>query len=241
MVTNQTALDARVMPMRRSLLITLLALGSLVCLIGSTGLFAALTDIARTGTNTVDSASLAASADIQLATATFDAVTEATTCGTFSEDLTTGVFTVGDIEPGYGSDSETFTPAFFCIKNVGSEPVTISASADELVDMETGCTGDEALHGDATCGGDQLGELSSVLSVVYNRWECDFGISMGGDAATLNANAGSTPVAFFDALAPGEHACFSVYIAYFADGIGPDVQKAQSDQSTWRFKFAAQA
>ena len=59
--------------MRRSALITLAALGGLICLIGGTGLFAALTDSARSGTNSLESGALAGSADIQLSNASVDA------------------------------------------------------------------------------------------------------------------------------------------------------------------------
>jgi hypothetical protein len=57
--------------MRRSVLLTVAALGGLVSLIGGAGLFSALTDTARTGTNSAESAALAGSADIQLAAGTF--------------------------------------------------------------------------------------------------------------------------------------------------------------------------
>jgi hypothetical protein len=242
MVSNQTALDAKGMPMRRSLLITLVALGSLVCLIGSTGLFAALSDAALTGTNEVDSAAVAASADIQLAPATFDPVSEATTCGTFAENLTTGFFDVTAVDPGYGSDLETFDPAFFCIKNVGSQPVTLAAFVTELIDTETACTGDEALHGDSTCGGDGAGELSSVLTVAYNRWDCSTGAFLDGTAETLkDSSAVGGGALFWDALTADAHACFSVYIQYPEDTPAAEIQKAQSDRATWRFTFYAQA
>ena len=57
--------------MRRSVLGSLAALGVVVCGLGGTGLFAALTDTARGGPNSVESAPLAGSADIQLADASF--------------------------------------------------------------------------------------------------------------------------------------------------------------------------
>ena len=76
--------------MRRPFLLTVTALGLVVCLVGSTGLFAALTDTAATGTNQVTTPGLASSADIQLA---FDEGTPGSpTCGAFSDDLATGLF-----------------------------------------------------------------------------------------------------------------------------------------------------
>ena len=219
--------------MRRPLLLTIAALGSLICLVGGTGLFAALTDSARTGTNQVDSAQLAASADIQIATATQSG--NASQCGTFSEDLATGFFTVANVEVGYQSPL-----AFFCIKNVGSQPVTLWASVDELVDTDTACTGDEALHGDATCGGNQLGELSSVISVSYVRQNSCSAFDGSGFGRTLKENA-TNPEAFPGTLAAGATACFYTNLEYKTNASAADVQKAQSDRVTWRFKFRADA
>src|SRR6266508_3353057 len=129
--------------MRRSSLLTLAALGALVCLIAGSGLFAALSDTARTGTNSVDSARLAGSADIQLATATKE-IGFPIVCGDFSDDLTSGLFTATDVTPGYAS-----TEALYCIRNVGSAQVALAALVDELTDIDISCTGDEALYGDA--------------------------------------------------------------------------------------------
>ena len=224
--------------MRRPVLITLVLLGSLISLIGGTGLFAALTDNARTGTNTVDSAALAGSADIQIATATrapipgFSGTPFA--CGTYSEDLASGFFTVSDVAPGYSSEF-----AYFCIKNVGSQAVTLWASTDELVDTDTACTGDEALHGDTTCGGDLAGELSTVLFAAYTLWDCN-GSSGGGFLDDLNHNS-TSPGALPGSLAVGQVACLSIDLGYLSNATADEVQRAQSDRATWRFKFRADA
>jgi hypothetical protein len=219
--------------MRRSVLTTVAALGALVCLIGSSGLFAALTDTARTGTNTVDSAGLAASADIRLATATLGGDPTTVTCGTFAENLTTALFTVSGAEPSATALDEKY----FCISNVGSQSVALAALADELADIDTGCTGDEALY-DTTCGGNAAGELSGHLLVSYLTVSCATGTGTGS-ATTLNAN-GTTPVGL-GSLAPGVTGCYLVRIFYRDTTTPDDVQRAQSDRSTWRFKFTAQA
>jgi hypothetical protein len=219
--------------MRRSILVTVAVLGTLISFIGSTGLFAALTDTARTGVNTVNSAGLAASADIRLATATYGGDPSTVTCGTFAEDITTGLFTVHDAEPSATALDEKF----FCIKNVGSQSVALAALADDLSDVDTACTGDEALY-DSTCGGNAAGELSDNLLVSYLTVSCATG-SGSGSAATLNANA-TTPVTL-GSLGTGVTGCYLVRI-FYADTTTPDnVQKAQSDKATWRFKFTAQA
>jgi hypothetical protein len=217
--------------MRRPVLATLIVLGSLVCVIGGTGLFAALTDTARTGTNTVDSSPLAASADIRLATATYGTPVE---CGTFSEDLASGFFTASGVADGFSAPR-----AFFCIQNVGSQAVSITGAADELTDVDFACTGDEALHGDATCGGDGAGELSDVLRVSYSPLDCTTGVPAGGPSILLRDNA-TTAATLSPSLAAGETACFALDLDYLP--VSDDaVQKAQSDRVTWRFEFDAQA
>ena len=175
--------------MRRRNLLTVTALGALICLLGGTGLFAALTDTARSGTNSVDSAALAASADIQIARAFVPGTTPPNLiCGTLAEDLATGFFTASNVGPGYSS-----TDQYYCVKNVGSQPVNLSALATELVDVDFACTGDEVAFDD-TCGGDKDGELSSLLGVTYGIiGNCiDFSGGSGPQTINLGENA-STP------------------------------------------------
>jgi hypothetical protein len=217
--------------MRRSALLTVAVLGGLVCLIGGTVLFSALQDTARTGTNSAESAAMAPSADIQLAHATIGA--GGRECGAFAEDLTSGLFTASGVSPGYQSNAE-----HFCIKNVGSQPVTLSVLADELTDVDFACTGDEAANGDTTCGGDQLGELSSVLKVGYLVAPCSqTGGSFPGPVLKDHA---TTPFAL-GTLAAGATGCYSTLIHYPSTTAVLAVQTAQSDRATWRFKFNAQA
>jgi hypothetical protein len=224
--------------MRRSVLLTVAALGGLVCLLGGTVLFSALQDTARTGTNSAESAAMGASADIQLATATLP-TSGPTVCGTFSENLTSGLISITEASP---RQDFLATPRF-CVKNVGSQPVTLNVLADELTDMDVACTGDEALAGDASCGQDQVGELSDVLQVWYSRWDCansSSGGSGGGEPQLLKENA-TTPRQFTSLLAAGETGCFSVWVDYPLATPTAAAQKAQSDRATWRFKFTAQA
>jgi hypothetical protein len=217
---------------KRSALVTAAVLGGLVCLIGGTGLFAALQDSARSGTNSAESDAMAGSADIQVSTATAISGT-GVACGTFSEDLTSPLHTVTGVTPDFNSDA-----AFYCVRNVGSQQVTLSALSDELTDVDYACTGDEALHGDDTCGSGGAGELSSVLRVGY----------LGVDCATANATTAGLPLLSDNAVTPvahgtiaaGETRCFRSDVEYV--GNAPDVvQRAQSDRATWRTKWVAQA
>ncbi len=222
--------------MRRSSLLTLAALGALICLIGGSGLFAALTDTARSGTNSVDSAALAASADIQIARATIPGATPPNfTCGSLSEELASGFFSAADVNAGYSAG-----PAYFCVKNVGSQPVSLSALASELVDVEEACTDDEAAF-DSTCGDNKVGELSAVLRITYqNLGSCVSGAG-GGSPLTLTLRNNAIAHADLGTLAVGQTTCYSVAIAYPATAAADVVQGAQSDATTWRITFFAQS
>jgi hypothetical protein len=217
--------------MRRSALLTVAVLGGLVCLLGGTVLYSALQDTARTGTNSVESAALAASADIQLATAT--ASQSGVTCGTFSEDLTSPLVTVTGMSPSTQGAGE-----YVCIKNVGSQQVTLSVLADELADIDFGCTGDESLHGDTTCGGNLAGELSGVLRVNYSTVNCQTG---GGSGAAHILKDNATTPHGLGTLAVATTGCYLASILYPTTTAATAVQAAQSDRATWRFKFTAQA
>lgn len=219
--------------MRRSVLITLVVLGSLISLIGGTGLFAALVDTASTGVNSVDSAGLPPSADIQLAAATdFDFPVP---CGTFEDDLEIPFVVHDDLQPG----QQTITK-MFCIKNVGSQPVTISATVESLTDVEVGCTGDEALYDETTCGDGAEGELSSVLQTIYITIGCEAG---GGSGFTfiLSANFNVPHPLNGPELAPGEIGCYQLAVDYPSTTPADAVQAAQSDLVTWVYTFIGDA
>jgi hypothetical protein len=218
---------------KRSVLLTFAVLGGLVCLIGGTGLFAALQDSARSGPNSAESAPLAGSADIQVATAIVGP--SGVECGTFSEDLTTPFHTVTGVSPGFRSDLQ-----LYCIKNVGSQGVTLNALSDELTDVDYACTGDEALHGDTTCGGAGAGELSSVLRVLYDQLDCAT-LAGSGSSPLLSDNAtGGVAPAALGTIAPSETRCFGTDVSY-PSAPSVEVQRAQSDRATWRIRWVAQA
>ena len=222
--------------MRRRNLVALTTLGALICLLGGTGLFAALTDTARSGTNSVDSAALAASADIQIARATIPGTTPPNfTCGTLAEDLATAFFTASNVGPGYSSASQNY-----CVKNVGSQPVTLTALSTELVDVDIACTGDEVAFDD-TCGGDKDGELSRVLSITYGIYGSCISGAGGSPPTTLNLGENATTPAVLGTLAVGQTTCYTLQIGYPSTTGSDAVQGAQSDAVTWRITFSAQS
>jgi hypothetical protein len=220
---------------KRSVLVTAAVLGGLVCLIGGTGLFAALQDSARSGQNSAESDAMAASADIQVAT--MDPSPSTPTCGTFSEDLTTPFHTVTGVTPDFFSNA-----TFYCVKNVGSQQVTLSAMSDELFDADYACTGDEALHGDTTCGLAAgvvgAGELSSVLRVIYSQVDC---ASFNGPGSSLLLSDNVATAMVLGTIAVGQTRCFRTDVHYPLGTPSAEVQRAQSDRATWRFRWIAQA
>ena len=222
--------------MRRRNLLALTTLGALICLLGGTGLFAALNDTARSGTNSVNSAALAASADIQIARATVPGTTPPNlNCGTLAEDLATGFFTASDVGPGY-----SITDQYYCVKNVGSQPVTLSALATELVDVDIACTGDESAFDDS-CGGDKEGELSGLLSVTYRIMGNCISFAGGSGPQTINLRENASTPASLGTLAVGQTTCYAIALAYPSATASDAVQGAQSDAVTWRFTFSAQS
>lgn len=212
--------------MKRSLL-SVMALGAVVTLMGAAGVFAVFTDRATTGTNTISSGERAGAADLKIATAT-QAPGSAVTCQTFNDNLTTGLFSLSGIQPGDPSTSKTI-----CLKNAGSSALSISTSAIDLVDTETGCTGDEQLSGDTTCGSG-AGELSTVIRVEIAAGECATGYGSVG-THTLAYLSGS-PVLTAN-LASGAETCVFFLVDYPTSTSATDVQKAQSDSVSWRFAF----
>ena len=217
-----------------------MVLGVLVTLVGGTGIFAVFTDRATGGDNAVTSGTRPKSADLRIEPAVLDAATGGFNCdGDLDEllwqndDTTTAQYTVADVQPG-----NSLGDAYFCIKNVGSAVLMLTASAIDVVDVETDCTGDEAASGDTTCGldannGPQVGELSPLLTVELDRVEC-----------TAPQRPTDTPIALdaysavnFDGLAPDGIACFWIELAYPTPATDVDAQVAQSDTATWRFAF----
>jgi len=212
---------------RRPVLMTIMALGAVITLTGANGIFAVFTDRATTGTNSATSRAEARSADLQIADGTYDGNDGSTTCGTYVENLTTGIITASDMGPD--------TPdihGFVCLKNVGSRPLEITISAIDLVDTDTGCTGDESAL-DLTCGDDQAGELSGALHAFVFEGDCTTSVSIGN---AVLSDMVATPFPLTGVLlASGEVECVHIAVA---DQAQQDlVTTSQSDTTTWKFAF----
>lgn len=219
--------------MQRQMLRLTLVLGVMVTLLGGTGVFAVFSDQASGGPNTVTSGALASAADLRIAPAT---ASQIVSCGQYQEDTTTSQFTVVDF-----NQQTAVQRAYVCLSNAGSAPLDLTLQASFLRDLDTGCTGDEAAAGDATCGANGLGELSFVTSVDAHQVNCMTLARTGGLAQTLD-RWGAVATSFAaPQLAPGAIACIEFELRYSSAATETQVQVAQSDQVTWNFRFEGTA
>jgi len=214
--------------MRRPLLITLVVLGLVTTLTGASGVLAAGSDRATTGTNSLETGSIASSVNLQIAR--WDRLTGV--CGTFTDDLTTGLFTLTDRQP---SGSGIGPPQDMCLKNAGQGTIDVSVSAIDVVSTDIACTGDEASVDD-TCGADQAGELGPLVSTSVNRWtSCAANAPFGGGGSSGALATFSGPIA--PGLAAGTTVCILANVSY--NPSTANAEKGQSDRVTWRYAFDA--
>src|SRR5258706_2384357 len=215
--------------MRRPVLLTLAAVGGIIVLLGGTGLFAALSDTARSETNYIDSGALSASSDLQVATAQY--VGLGLSCGTFNEDLTSALITISG--PPAADTGQSYT---YCLRNVGSQSVNLTVLAENLNDIEMGCTGDESAY-DSSCGSG-LGELGDFVQVFHQHADCASSL-VDASSMYLLRDTSITP-ASLGILGPGATQCFIASI-FQSSATGAQRQAAQSDRMSWRFAWTGQA
>ena len=214
--------------MRRSVLLSWLVVGAALSLISGTGLFASLSDTARTGTNVVDTQALQGSADLKIATASY--TDPGVGCEGFSDDLTSPLIEFTNQVPGaFNQDGY-----YYCLQNAGSQTVNLTATAVEVTDTELACTGDEDLY-DTSCSVPDVGELSSVVRISFYGVNCVDGTDdTPPNAQDTVAHMASVPVTF-GTLSPATTRCFRS--AVFTNGPPNVVQASQTDRVTWRFAF----
>ena len=219
--------------MRRPVLLTLAAVGGVIVLLGGTGIFAALSDTARSGTNSIETDALAPSADLQVASATGDLVV-GLSCDAFNENLTSGLITIGSGGVGFVS----YQDHPYCVRNVGSKTVSLFVGVEAFDDVEVGCTGDEALYDD-TCGTGvgEIGEGATVNHAYFDESSPNSWLGLGGG---LLRDGLQTPQHLVE-VSPGETAILlvAVHVNPFNDEL--QAQREQSDRLTWRFIWTGQA
>jgi hypothetical protein len=216
---------------RRSLTLSVIVLGLVLTLVGGTGLFAAFTDTASTGTNSLTSGVRPRAADIQIVWPALNTA-DCAQPGNYVENSTTPGHTASDVQPGFVDKQG------FCVRNVGVGVSGIAFRVIDRVETDIACTGDEAAAGDATCGGDQPGELGSVLAVNVSKFNC-----LTGDLLlnTGNGPLGNDPNTSQPewTLGPSETWCGEVMVWYLDGTTLTDGLRAQSDRVTWKYQFVA--
>lgn len=225
---------------RQSLRLTML-LGVLITAIGGTGIFAVFTDRATTGTNNAETGQRQKAVELKISTALLDG--PAVNCDGDQDsvmfeddDLQTGIFSVSNIQPGdYPADADI---AYVCLLNAGSGTIDVDVTAINVVDTDTGCTGDEAEAGDATCGSNQLGELSASIATQMEQVDCDTTVGAPIQSNSI-ANWASVPASVPGSLGPGDVVCLAFYLWLPASADETTLQVAQSDKVEWRFAFDA--
>lgn len=222
--------------MRRSILLTLSALGLVVTLVGGTGLFAALVDTADTGENEITTDGLAGSADLQLAFFGPDISdpdpNAPHVCGEYSENLTSGLFTVNP------AALPSTVAGTLCVRNVGAQTVTLDVRAIDLEDRDPECTGDEVEYGDLDCGtvGAQDGELAGIVSIQLQPTDCVGGLT-GPLFGGVLSNLVQQPLGLLPDLGSDAVTCYAIE-AFVGTGYSTaEQQVAQSDSVTWKFRF----
>jgi hypothetical protein len=223
---------------KQTLRITIL-LGILITLVGGTGIFAVFSDRALTGPSDVHSAQLAKAADLVIAAAQpQDPMNSGPfLCDTYSDDLVTPLMT---FTTNLGGGDERF----LCLVNIGSSAVDVSLTAVDLADLDSDCTGDEAAFGDTTCGLDQTtmapqaGELSPVLTVETDLYDCLTGSGLltpgAPDFSAILSGLATTPQSL-QTLQPNGQVCVRLRVYWRATGDAAQI--SQSDEATWRFAF----
>jgi len=222
---------ARGINARRSVLTTMMAVGVVITLTGASGIFAVFTDRATTGTNSYASRAEPRAADLQLAAVTSTGDGTVLTCGTYVDDLATGIIEASDRAPNDGAGSQ-----FLCVRNAGSQSIEVDVSAIDLVDLDHACTGDELAADPDTCGGDLEGELSQQLDVQAVFFECDASNVFTTTAAVTLASMETTPVSLFS-LMPGAVRCVGFAHYFVVDEV--ESQHTQSDTAQWKYAFDA--
>jgi hypothetical protein len=149
-------------------------------------------------------------------------------CGRYGENLPTMV-TASGLEPGVSTGTVTV-----CARSQGAADSRLTLGVIEVVQTDVACTGDEASV-DASCGGDQAGELGENLTVTLAaqpKCKGPFGAARAvGFSALATGAVVVTPV-----MKQHQVDCVAVTLAYAASPLEA-VARAQTDRVRWRYAF----
>jgi hypothetical protein len=223
--------------MHRRLLAMIMSLGLVVTAVGFSGIYAVLTDRAKTGDFNVNTGERARAADLKIAGA---GAPGACPEENFVDNIEGPQFTLNNIQPN------TSSGVSLCLWNAGSSPLEVHMLATDVTDVDTDCSNNEADFGDDSCGSDGAGELAPVIEAQPYPVDCDSPFTGEHSAVSIADLAAYVPQAgvFEDwdpgLLQPDEVVCLFMNIVYPAVGDGTteaEAQLAQTDSLTWRLAF----
>lgn len=217
----------------------LLGAGLVLALATLVAAFAVTHDTADTGELSVESAEQDASADLLIFNAGNTTECSNVAESSYSDDLTGVQLSVADATPGTTGREQV------CLRNGGSQPITIQSQITGTTETETACGPDEAAAGDTTCG-TGTGELGPFVDLFVEDEVNDCDASTGnGDFNTTYTGIADTAPADFDVpmvLNPDEVRCLVFRVDYDATRTGVTQQYLnQSDQVSWLVRFHAAA
>lgn len=150
-------------------------------------------------------------------------------CGPFADHLPPIV-----IESGVAV-GDRIGDVTICVRNRGDGDATLLLHVIELVDVDVGCTGDEALV-DVSCGAAGWGELSDSLLQRVGIGSCRQNPAFKSKWNRSLAELADRPLVLTGDLDDDERVCVRLQLRYVG---GPDDGVVtQSDRTTWRYSFA---
>jgi hypothetical protein len=219
--------------------------GVTLALLSVTGVLAVFTDTATHGTNTVGSREMKMPIDLKLNTSTSN---DGGVCANTVDNLTTPAYNHTTLDLSFPVQSFTEWHRL-CLRNEGRVGAQVTIHAVDFAQGETACSGAEA-QVDTTCGRVGLralpGELQDVLDVqfstgLFSSGGCGNGSVADATAtwAALQSTAGGHTFVMPTPSTAGTNMCVAFRLVR-KDGLTEDdLQRAQTDQISWRFQFRA--
>jgi hypothetical protein len=217
----------------RGLLLGIITLGAVTTGVGLTGVVAATTDVAKTGTVTKERAETGVfpvEVDLKLARPGANGV-----CGTYSDDLTTGIFSINS-----GTARSFDRTEKLCVKNVGALAKAFRLTTTDVVGSDPICSPDEgapSVPGPFLgCGLSQLSINLYVAKDVGSPTTCpDLAIpppASGVGVLVRGLNPGSNPFGSSGLLPVATDCRYAIRLE--ATNIP---YEAQTDVLEWRFQI----
>jgi hypothetical protein len=149
-------------------------------------------------------------------------------CGPFADSLPVLVSESG---VAWG---DTVADVTVCVSVLGAQGGSLVLQAEELVDVEVACTGDEALV-DASCGDGRAGELSDSLIQQVGIGGCRRNPATKHAWSRPLSDLSTDPLLLAQRLKDDQLFCVRLILRYEPDADA--TVASQSDRTTWRYSF----